>query len=438
MSSSQESIEAAVVPKRALILTYHFLPENLPSTLHPRYFKRYLPEFGYTSDLICCSYSPFGGYDSDQPDADPDVYRTPLGPQQRARMKSLHRWETFFGWHLKFSDWGRSWISHAAKAGIRMMEERKYDVMISCSPCFSAHRAALRIKQANPGLQWFAYLADPFVGNPFHRVNPLQHRLNERLEQKVFDAADFVVANTDAVESAWRERYPQLASKFFNLPNGFDFSEKAEASPLPANRTIPVLMHAGGLYGGRFPKVLLESIDRLSKAGVLTESDLQLRLLGSIDPVAVNCPELLASMQQRKFVFLDGTVSRAEALRRTGEADYLLLVDLNEKNTKFQVPSKLFDYLRIGRPILCYTPRGSETQSILKRAGVPATIIEVEATAEEADRALLQFLQLPSNPTPMSDWARHKFDAREITKVLASHFRSAQAIPADRELTRVS
>jgi len=436
MSSRHESTKAVAMPKRALILTYHYLPENLPSTLHPRYFKRYLPELGYQVDVICCSYSPFGGYDSDQPDADPEVYRTPLGPE-RDRMKSLHRWETFFGWYLRFSDWGRSWIPHAAKTGIQMMQERKHDVMISCSPCFSAHRAALEIKRANPDLQWFAYLADPFVGNPFHRLNPLQQKLNEVLERKIFGQADFVVANTDAVEAAWRERYPEFASKFFNLPNGFDFSEKAEALPIPGDRVTPVLLHAGGLYGGRFPKVLLESLDRLSKAGALTEADVQIRLVGSIDPIAVNCPELLASMQQRKFVFLDGTVGRAEALRRTGEADYLLLVDLNEKNTKFQVPSKLFDYLRIGRPILCYTPRGSETQSILKRAGVPAMIIEVEATPQEADEALLQFLKLPNTPTQMSDWARHKFDAREITKVLASHFRSAQVVPTDRELTPV-
>jgi hypothetical protein len=420
-------------PGRVLILTYHFLPENLPSTLHPRYFKRYLPEFGYRADVLCSSYSTFGTYDSDQPDADPNVFRVPLGPE-RQRMKELHRWETFFGWHLRINDWGRPWIRHAAEAGNRMVRGGAYDAIVSCSPCFSVHRAALQIKLANPKVQWFAYLADPFVGNPFHRVNPLQHVLNQRLERKVFAAADFVVANTDAVEAMWREKYPEFAAKFFNLPNGFDFSEKAEALPIPQDRKAPVLLHAGALYGGRFPKQLLESLDRLSKAGKLSSSDLQVRLVGSIDPKSVNCPELLASMIEHQFVFLDGTVSREEALRRTGEADYLLLVDLNEKNTKFQVPSKLFDYLRIGRPILCYTPRGSETQSILAKAGVPATIVEAEAGAEEADRGLLEFLRLPNAPAQMSDWARHKFDAREMTRILVSRFASS---PAAAELSRV-
>ena len=129
-------------------------------------------------------------------------------------------------------------------------------------------------------------------------------------------------------------------------------------------------------------------------------------------------------------------MNRAEALRRTGEADYLLLIDMNEKNTKFQVPSKLFDYLRIGRPILCYTPRGSETQSILNQAGVPATIIESEATAAEADLALLEFLKRPNTAVKMSDWARRKFDAHEITRILASHFRSPLPVSARKELTR--
>lgn len=423
MSSSREVQQQ---PKRALILTYHFLPENVPSTLHPRYFKRYLPEFGYEADVLCSSYSPFGGYDSPEPDTDPNVFRVPLGPD-RDRMKSLHRWETFFGHHLQFPDWGRPWIPYAVEAGNRMLQTGKYDVLISASPCFSAHRAGLRIKQANPGVQWFAYLADPFVGNPFHKVNPLVHYLNQRLERRIFAAADYVVANTDAVEAMWRQGYPEFSSKFFNLPNGFDFSERADALPIPADRAVPVLLHAGGLYGGRFPKLLLESLDRLSKAGKLSSSDIQVRLVGSIDPVSVNCPELLASMVERKFVFLDGTFSRQEALRRTGEADYLLLVDLNEKNTKFQVPSKLFDYLRIGRPILCYTPRGSETESILAKAGVPAVIVVAEATPEEADRGLTEFLRLPNSPTAMSPWARHKFDAREMTRILVSHFASRGA-----------
>lgn len=397
-------------------MTYHYIPENVPSTLHPRFFAKYLPEFGVDADVLASSFSPFSSLDMSH-DANPNVHRTPLG-RDRDRMKELHRWETFLCWHLKVPDWGRPWISPGAAAGIRMLEEHKYDLLISFSPCFSAHRAALRIKQRFPELPWFAYLADPFVGNPFLHANPVQQWLNERLEKKVFEAANGVIANTEAVEAIWRDRYPQLASKFSNIPNGFDLEESVVAHPIPDDRKTPILMHAGSLYGGRFPKMLFESMDRLTRAGQLTDADLHVQLVGGFDAKSVSCPDLIESMKQRGNLILHEPVSRPEALRLAGEADYLLLVDLNEANTKFQVPSKLFDYLRIGRPILCYTPRGSETQSILLQSGVPFVIIEAEASAAEADRGLVEFLKLSSNPQPMSSWARKTFDAREMTRQL--------------------
>jgi glycosyltransferase involved in cell wall biosynthesis len=421
MSSFVPKVESTSgVSQRVLLLSYHYLPENVPSTLHPRYFKRYLPEFGFEVDIVCSSFSPFGGYDSPDPDSNPTIIRTPLG-KARDRMKELHRWERFFGHHLKFTDWGRPWIPYAAEAGNELMARRNYRMMISCSPCFSVHRAAMRLKRQHPQLPWFAYLADPFVGNPFHEVNALQSMLDKRLERRIFTAADGVIANTEVVEGEWKRRYSGMASKFFTIPNGFDFSEDVRALPIPVDRQAKILMHAGGLYGGRFPKMLLESIDRLSNAGLVSQTDIQVRLVGVIPP-KVSCPDLVASMQQRGFLFLEGVCSRAEALRRTGEADYLLLIDLNEKNSKFQVPSKLFDYMRIGRPILCYTPRGSETQRILLHSGVPATIIEAEATAEQSDLQLLEFLKMPNDPVEMSAATRKQFDAREMTRFLVSKF----------------
>ena len=47
-------------------------------------------------------------------------------------------------------------------------------------------------------------------------------------------------------------------------------------------------------------------------------------------------------------------------------------------------------------------------------------IITAEATPEEADRGLLEFLRFSNEPRQMSDWARKTFDAREMTGYLLS------------------
>ena len=408
---------------RALLLSYHFPPDNVPATLHPRFFAKYLPRFGFEVQVVTSSFSPLG-YTNPQADPDPAIHRTPLEPNALRTMQALHRWESIFGHFLKIPDWGRSWIRHGAAAAINLARESPFDLMVSFSPCFATHRAALRVKQRFPNMPWFAYLADPFVGNPMNPVNPLQLRLNHRLEAQVFEAATAVIGNTEAIAAVWRDRYPRLAERFSAIPNGFDLEEPVGPLPIPVGRPAPVLLHAGAIYGARFPGMLFESIARLHARNILAPANLNVRLLGDGGGMTGDRASLFADMQSLGYAAADGPVSRPEAIRRTGQADYLLLLDLNDSNAKLQVPSKLFDYLRIGRPILCYTARGSETEKILHRAKAPAVCIAAESGPGEADRLLLEFLKLPTDPQPLSDWARTTFDAQEMTKQLIALYRN--------------
>jgi glycosyltransferase involved in cell wall biosynthesis len=403
--------------KRALLLTYHYVPENVPATMHPRFFARYLPDFGIDVTVLASSFSPHG-YDDPGPDQNPIVVRCPLG-EARDRMKFQHKIENVLVSYLKMEDWGRPWIPYGADEADRLIAKQPFDYMISFSPCFTSHQTALKVKQRHPDLRWFVYFADPFVGNPFRHVNPVQRRIDKRNERKVFDLADGIVANTPTVETLWRETYPQHAAKITHIPNGFDMEEDVGPQAIPNGRKAPHLVHAGSLYGGRFPVSLLESLERLAARGLITPADVEVHLIGHLDPLSISAPELFERTQKAGFVHVHGRVSRLASIKEVGEADYLLLLDLNSKNTKFQVPSKLFDYLRIGRPILCYTPRGSETEQILAKSGIPHRVIGAESSPEECDRAVLEFLKLPVESSPMSEWARKTFDAREMTGYLA-------------------
>jgi hypothetical protein len=85
-----------------------------------------------------------------------------------------------------------------------------------------------------------------------------------------------------------------------------------------------------------------------------------------------------------------------------------------------QIPSKLFEYVTIGRPILAVTTRNSPADRVLQRSGIPYTCFYVDASAEEADRAVLDFLSKPSQPVQPSEWFLRTFDAVHRTGALAA------------------
>ena len=107
------------------------------------------------------------------------------------------------------------------------------------------------------------------------------------------------------------------------------------------------------------------------------------------------------------------------------EADYLLLLDLNELGTGSQVPGKLFEYIRIGRPILAFTVRDSSTSRLLAQSGIPYQCVYQSDSSDEVDRKVSAFLSLQSRPVAPSDWFQTNFNAVAQTQKLADLFASS-------------
>jgi hypothetical protein len=151
-----------------------------------------------------------------------------------------------------------------------------------------------------------------------------------------------------------------------------------------------------------------------------------LKLIGPIETALLSRYQALFEGARAKGVleFDNALVPRAQSLREMTGADLLLLLDLNEKNAAFQVPSKLLDYIRAGRPILAYTPSNSPVARILEQSGIPHAIISPTKPEPVADARLREFLSRPSGPYEPSQWFKDQFgasaQARSVAELLDS------------------
>jgi hypothetical protein len=228
--------------------------------------------------------------------------------------------------------------------------------------------------------------------------------------------ADRLGANTDTVAAIWRRRYPKWSEKISILWNCFDPAEAVEPAPPPL-RPYRVLAHVGSLYGGRHPGQLLASLERLR----VDPSAYRVRLVGPIenDIMSEHGPLLERMRAARLLEFDNRQVPREEAARETAQADYLLLLDLNELPTAFQVPSKLMSYVRTGKPIIAWTQKGSPVERILARCGIRYVAVDPSSPAAECDRRVAEFLTIPAEPCRPSSWFRETFDARSQARQVA-------------------
>ena len=371
-----------------LMVAYYFPPQNASGAARAYRFFKYLPQFGHTAAVIS-----FGGPDE-------EIIRK-IG----LRGMFFRAARILQGVSRRY-DYKMPWLPAALAQAEEILSTNPVRVVFSTHPPVATHLVALRLKRKY-GLKWIADFRDPLSGNSVFKKR-FTGSLDSVLEKAILGNCDVAIANTEPLADLWRKRHPRWAGKIVTIWNGFDPEETLAALPLPA-RPYRLLAHVGELYGARKPTLLLESVERLLDNGSVAEDALRIRFVGPQE--ANTCAGAFENLRARGIVESNEVlVPRAEAIRETAQADYLLLLDLTGLKQNIQVPAKIFDYLRIGRPILAFTTKASPAEWILELSCVPHVCIYITDSPGEVDEKIRRFLDLPPDPTPYGSRFRELFD----------------------------
>jgi glycosyltransferase involved in cell wall biosynthesis len=247
----------------------------------------------------------------------------------------------------------------------------------------------------------------------------LPNRVNWFLDKQYVKQASAVITVTDILRDEWKARYPRYADKFHLLWNGYDPADDISALPIPP-RQKRILAHVGTLYGSRNPGVILKGLHRLLTTRRVEPGSVAIRLIGDMDKeIARMHQQLFDDLRRYEAIEVTGMVARDVALTEIRTADSLVLFDMTHRGA-YAVPAKLYEYLRIGRPVLALTDRGSPVDRILSNSGIPHTIVSKDDADTDVDRALLEFLHMPSDAREPSEWFIENFDGRRQAATLAN------------------
>jgi len=397
-----------------LFITHPFVPSPFSGSARSWRFYKYLPRFGWTPWVVSCSANtarvPY-----------PGVYRVPEeNPSRRLRFEEYlaGRVQRYL---FPVND-AFEWVPYAVSRGSELIERHRIACVISTSPPLAAHYAAAWLA-GRYGLRWVADFRDPVLDNPF-RKRKWFYPYERWIESGLVQRADAIIANTGDLQAALQRRYPRHAGKISVIWNGFDPEERVRPKPL-AERKQRVLAHVGEIYGGRKPSALVACLNRLLDSGRLDPESFRLDLVGESalapDPAY---DRDLASLRARGCLReTRKRMPKPEADALMTEADYLLLLDVNESGRSIQVPAKLFDYICAGRPIVAFSNAGSPASRILEASGADHCCFTPDTPAGELDRELLRFLERGARTSHANDWFWSTFDGCEHVRLVAALLR---------------
>ncbi|MBX2890000.1 MAG: glycosyltransferase [Saprospiraceae bacterium] len=306
---------------------------------------------------------------------------------------------------IYFPDDACLWYFPAKKKARQLLEQEKFDALITVSLPFTGHLIGLRLRNfesfVNGQTVWLADIGDPFSiqAKPLNN-NFLYGKTSRRLEQKVLENADAATVTTEFALKKYREQFGEKAVAKTHVippllhpapnpqtlkpsnpqtlkppnpqtlkpsnpqtlkppnpqtlkpsnpqtlkPSNLQTLKPSNPQTLkPSNPQTLKLAYFGALYASvRTPDVLLDLLEKMFALRPDLKGKIEVHFYGEI------FPEFFKKLAAQPAIRLHGLRPREEVQAAMRDMDILLNIG---NTTDFQLPSKAVEYLAAGRPIL--------------------------------------------------------------------------------------
>lgn len=259
------------------------------------------------------------------------------------------------------------WLPHLLAHGRKILKQSEIDlIFVSCGPFSSAIGAYKLAQEFDKALvvdyrDYWTLLSDyDLMGNALNR------KLSRSWERRILNRANLVITATQGIAEALAQNFDStLPQRTFLLYNGHDEQDYTDLPQARPSRDFYTLSYFGNIYARRSLKYLYQAIAELDKE-MLTPRNLRVELYGNFNREVYQ--EIECSRIKDKISIRPG-LSHREALVKMQEADALILI-INSSSPKGTLTSKVFEYLRLARPILALVPQHGEAAALLKECGI--------------------------------------------------------------------
>lgn len=210
-----------------------------------------------------------------------------------------------------------------------ILNEGEIDLLITVALPYPIHWGASLIKDRNFNT-WVSDCGDPYMGRTIQKPFFYFKHIEKWWSKKT----DYISV---PIEDARNAYYENFRKKIFVIPQGFNFNEipKVEYK----KNSVPTFIYTGLFYPElRDPTKFLQYLTSIKE-------DFRFIVYTSNSSLLKPFQEIL-----KEKIEINNVIGREELLEKIKQADFL--INIPNKNTSSQVPSKLIDYALSKRPIL--------------------------------------------------------------------------------------
>lgn len=363
------------MPLRCLVISYYFPPTGGGGVQRITKLIKYLSKNNWEFTVLTSNANSLSNIPYDESFLEEIPERTEiirlLNPVNK-KQKLISREKTkpiksnyFTRWISSFifiPDIYKKWSNLAEEEVYSLTKKRNFDLIFVTSPPYSLACLASRLTE-NIKIPVVLDMRDPWITNPY-KIFPsrIHFKREKKLEKQMVTKIKFGISATKSlIDHYLYSGYITSSSNWLCISNGFD-EEDFAIHPQMLKKDVFNIAFSGTFYSHiNNPKFLFKAI---SKLPIEKRRKILFHHIGNSN---INLEKLASKYNISGNVKEWGYKEHLECLSLLAGMDSLcFILDSSNRNAKNTIGGKVYEYLRLRKPILALVPENGEAAHLIK------------------------------------------------------------------------
>lgn len=386
--------------KKALIIAYYFPPLGWSGVQRTLKFVKYLREFNWEPIVITVGKTTFSIFDESLGDEMPEdikiiriddmklkTFTDRIKNEAKEYVKAsfdiisdknlLNRYEAQIEQNLEMlrnllllPDGNAIWANNVIKELNKKINIDDVDIVYTTSSPYSAHLVGYYLKN-NHNKAWVADFRDEWTNNPYYNNEfNIRYEVEKNIEEEILINCDKLITISESARDNYINSFKLDENKIKVITNGYDEEDfrLVDKNQMHSKFTI---IYNGSFYLVRNPYTFINAINNLLEEKKIDISNVVIKFIGEINKEIRN---KITCMDRFNIIEIYNYISHKESLKLCANANLFLLVIGQDQKVKSVYTGKVFEYLRLKKPILALSPKESLVEKLLNKTGCGSNV----------------------------------------------------------------